>query len=149
MTRSDRSTRHSEAAGGTFRRAQPILFRHCDPAGIVFYPRYFEFVNDLVEAWFDDGLGQPFAEMLRTHGVPTAEIAATFHAPSRHGETLDLALSVTRLGRSSAGIAVRGTHDGAPRFTTRSTLVYVGPDGPVPWPGPLRAAIDSFRTEET
>src|SRR5260370_493059 len=30
-----------------------VLFRHCDPAGIVFYPRYFEMVNDLVEEWFD------------------------------------------------------------------------------------------------
>ncbi|CPO21707.1 4-hydroxybenzoyl CoA thioesterase [Bordetella pertussis] len=28
-----------------------VRFRHCDPAGIVFYPRYFEMINDFVEEW--------------------------------------------------------------------------------------------------
>ena len=30
-----------------------VRFRHFDPAGIVFYPRYFEMINDFVEEWFD------------------------------------------------------------------------------------------------
>ena len=34
-----------------------VGFRHCDPAGIVFYPRYAEMVNDTVEHWFKHGLG--------------------------------------------------------------------------------------------
>jgi 4-hydroxybenzoyl-CoA thioesterase len=33
---------------------QKVLFKHCDPAGVVFYPRYFEMINDCVEALFDD-----------------------------------------------------------------------------------------------
>ena len=37
-----------------------VRFRHCDPAGIVFYPRYFEMINDFVEEWFDKGMGLPF-----------------------------------------------------------------------------------------
>ena len=36
-----------------------VLFKHCDPAGIVFHPRYFETVNDCVAAFFD-ALGDPF-----------------------------------------------------------------------------------------
>ena len=32
-----------------FSFSQDIGFRHCDPAGIVFYPRYFEMMNDAVE----------------------------------------------------------------------------------------------------
>jgi 4-hydroxybenzoyl-CoA thioesterase len=38
---------------------QKVLFKHCDPAGIVFYPRYFEMINDCVEAFFDE-IGTPF-----------------------------------------------------------------------------------------
>ena len=34
----------------------------CDPAGIVFYPRYLEMFNNLVEDWFCDGLKLSFAE---------------------------------------------------------------------------------------
>ena len=29
-----------------------VRFADCDPAGIVFYPRYFEMFNGLVDVWF-------------------------------------------------------------------------------------------------
>ena len=51
---------------------QSILFKHCDPAGIGFYPRYVEIINDAVEALFGDFLGWTFAEIVKTGGVPTA-----------------------------------------------------------------------------
>ena len=35
-----------------FKYAIDIGFRHCDPAGIVFYPRYFEMMNDAIEIFF-------------------------------------------------------------------------------------------------
>ena len=37
-----------------FRQSQDITFRQCDPAGIVFYPRYFEMMNDAIERFFSD-----------------------------------------------------------------------------------------------
>lgn len=36
-----------------FTFTQKVLFKHCDPAGIVFYPRYFEIINDCIEAFFE------------------------------------------------------------------------------------------------
>ena len=33
-----------------------VQFAHCDPAGIVFYARYFEIINEVVEDWFEDAL---------------------------------------------------------------------------------------------
>jgi 4-hydroxybenzoyl-CoA thioesterase len=39
---------------------QKVLFKHCDPTGIVFYPRFFEMINDAVEAMFSDLLDRPF-----------------------------------------------------------------------------------------
>jgi len=59
-----------------FTYTQKVMFQHCDPAGIVFYPRYFEMVNATVEEWFDQVIGFGFPTM---HGpmkvaVPTAAL---------------------------------------------------------------------------
>lgn len=127
-----------------FLRQELVRFQHCDPAGIVFYPRAFEMINATVEDWFAS-LGMPFARMHgpEGHGVPTAEISAAFRHPMRLGETLDLALRLVRLGRSSAGVQVTASCAGAPRFEARSTLVWVNMDTgrPAPWPEELRARM--------
>ena len=57
---------------------QKVLFKHCDPAGIVFYPRYFEMVNDCVEAFFDEALGLPFEDLHDSGAMPTAQIQTKF-----------------------------------------------------------------------
>ena len=41
----------------TYTRHIRIEFNHCDPAGIVFYPRYFEMTNSVVENFFADVVG--------------------------------------------------------------------------------------------
>ena len=40
-----------------------VRFADVDPAGIVFYPRYFEMLNGAVEDWFAQQLGLDFATM--------------------------------------------------------------------------------------
>lgn len=121
---------------------QKVLFKHCDPAGIVFYPRYFEMINDCVEAFFDDDLGLPFARLHKIGGVPTAQISTRFHAPSRHGDALILSLFVTRAGRSSLALAFRATCDGDIRFAATSTLVLVDENGrPTPWPDTIKQKL--------
>ena len=125
-----------------FEMPQKVKFKHCDPAGIVFYPRYFEMINDCVEAFFDDGLAHPFEDLHRSGGVPTADISVQFTAPSRHGDRLILALSCLRLGRTSLEIEVEATCEGQRRFIARSVLVLVDANGrPVPWPSDLRGRL--------
>ena len=122
---------------------QKVKFKHCDPAGIVFYPRYFEMINDCVEAFFDEAVGVPFEDLHRSGGVPTAEISVQFTEPSRHGDRLELALTCTRLGRSSLGIEVEATCAGNRRFLSRSTLVLIGADGKsTPWPEAIRRQLE-------
>ena len=124
-----------------FIQSQKVLFKHCDPAGIVFYPRYFEMINDCVEAFFDD-LGFPFEDLHRQGGVPTAEISIEFKTPSRHGDRLVLGLRCMRLGRSSLGIETTATCSGSERFRATQTLVLVDEGGkPIPWSDDLRAAL--------
>ena len=125
-----------------FHFPQKVLFKHCDPAGIVFYPRYFEMLNDCVEAFFDEVLGLPFETLHATGGVPTAEITTRFLAPSHHGNHLIIALTVTRVGRSSLGLMFTADCGDEPRFTARSTLVLLGENGrPRPWPEGVRQIL--------
>ena len=138
----------SDPFAPAFAIEQKVLFKHCDPAGIVFYPRYFEMMNDLVEAFFDRALGAPFEVLLRTHGVPTATIRATFHAPSRHGDLLTLTAAPTRVGGASMDMALAATCGGEPRFTAESTLVHVDTEGrPERWPDAIRSAAGALVPE--
>ncbi|MEO1677204.1 MAG: thioesterase family protein [Pseudomonadota bacterium] len=128
-----------------FRFLQKVLFKHCDPAGIVFYPRYFEMLNDAVEAMFSDLLDYPFEGMHPEAGVPTAQIEIRFTAPSRHGDALALDVTIGRIGGSSLGLETRAICADETRFEARHTLVHVGATGrPARWPDPLRARVEDL-----
>jgi 4-hydroxybenzoyl-CoA thioesterase len=129
------------------------MFQHCDPAGIVFYPRYFEMINAVVETFFRAALDWPFATMHGTErvGVPMGRIAADFHAASRLGDWLDWRLHVTRLGRSSADVEITAHCGDTPRLTATGTLVLVDLDAMKsrPWPAARREALNRYGKEPT
>ena len=124
---------------------QKVRFQHCDPAGIVFYPRYFEMINATVEEWFAQRLGVPFEILHGALGaaVPTASISVDFHAPSRLGDVLEFSLRPTRIGRSSVRLSIATTCGGEKRLTMELTLVFTteGAGKPDSWPADLRARI--------
>ncbi|MCE9665919.1 acyl-CoA thioesterase [Halomonas sp. M5N1S17] len=125
-----------------FTTLRKVRFQHCDPAGIVFYPRYFELLNSVVEDWFAEVVGHDFNELHVTSrtGVPTASLATDFHAPSRLGETLRFELTVRRVGRTSLALRMTARCGDQPRLTCDSTLVLVDLDSgrPLPWPDAMR-----------
>lgn len=128
----------------SFSLSQKVLFKHCDPAGIVFYPRYFEMINDAVEVFFDDVVGASFETMHSTHGVPTVQIASKFVTASRHGDVLDISVIPTRLGNASLDLAVTATCVGQVRFISTLTLVYVRKDMSTErWPNEMRIILNS------
>ena len=122
-----------------------IEFNHCDPAGIVFYPRYFEMLNSVVENFFRDVAKHPFeAMMLDDTGVPTARTEMTFTAPSRLGEVLDWRLSVARLGRAALDLTVEAWGADQRRLTAEITVVHIKTGRPKAWPEAVRARIAQF-----
>ena len=125
-----------------FTASQKVLFRHCDPAGIVFFPRYAEMVNDTVEALFAERFDWPFERIHRDGAVPTAQINLSFTAPSRHGDHLDLGVTVERIGGASLALTTRATCDGQTRFVAEQVLVYVDAQGiPQGWPDTFRRKV--------
>ena len=127
---------------------QKVLFKHCDPAGIVFYPRYFEMINDLVEVFFSDALKYPFETIHKTNGVPTVEISIKFPAASRHGDILDICLEPQKIGRTSCNINITAQCDNHIRFLSSLTLVHVNDEGrPSCWPEFVFEQITKFINE--
>ncbi len=132
----------------SFDHPQKVLFKHCDPAGMVFYPRFFEMINDTVEAFFAE-CGLPFDRLHKANAIPTVAIATEFMAPCRLGDDLNLTLSCTKLGRTSLGLRVAARGADGPRFEAQSTIVFTKLGGqPTPWPDPLRTEF-SRHLEET
>lgn len=131
-----------------FLRDEKILFRHCDPAGIVFYPRYFEMMNDTVEAFFDH-IGHPFEKLHHGGAVPTAQLEARFTHPSRHGDRLRFALWLARLGKASAHLRIVASTGQELRMIFRSVLVLVDAQGrPCPWSGDIHHAFKPYLKNE-
>jgi len=135
---------------GAYHTKIPVRFADCDAAGIVFYPRYLEMFNGLVEDWFRNELHSSFTEIVtnRGWGLPTVHLEVNFVAPSRFDETLSATLRVRSLGTSSMGldIVLRGPDNGD---RVRGEVVLVLIDRPaqraIPWPTDLRARILAFR----
>jgi 4-hydroxybenzoyl-CoA thioesterase len=141
-------------------RSVTIEWGDCDPAGIVFYPRYFALFDASTGALFASVLGMTKFEMLRHYaviGFPMVDTRAQFHVPNRFGDVVRIETQVTALRRSSFDIAHRILRaDGALSAEGAETRVWAAkhPDDPdriksVPLPpdlverlthGPQRAA---------
>ncbi|WP_425404958.1 acyl-CoA thioesterase [Hwanghaeella sp.] len=132
-----------------------VLFRHCDVAGIVFYPRYVEMVNDVIERWLDEALGCSFKEMhLERHaGIPTVRLEVDYLAPASLGDVLEFHLTLREIGKSSFKTRLIAMHGETKVMEVRSTLVWVrsgnafkdeGEMKAQPIPADIRANMEKF-----
>lgn len=129
---------------------RPIRFAECDPAGIVFFPRFLEMMNDLTEDWFEQGLGIPFDELhfVHRHGVPLVHTHVEFLKACRMGERLALELGIESLGRSSMVLRIRGLVGGEERLRLRHKLAMVTVESArlraTPIPDDYRSRMERF-----
>lgn len=88
----------------TNRKEIQIEWGDCDPFGIVFFPRYFEYFDACTNALFHRALGIKKAEMLRRYkiaGIPLVQASCNFFAPSSFGDVVHVDSAVTEWGTSS------------------------------------------------
>lgn len=98
MTRSDQGEQHR-----INRRNLRIEWGDCDPAGIVYFPRYFEIFDACTAAAFE-AAGLPKPQLIKTFGIigiPAVDIRASFHAPCTFGEDILVETQLGEWGRSS------------------------------------------------
>jgi 4-hydroxybenzoyl-CoA thioesterase len=132
-----------------FSREVRIRFSHSDPAGIVYYPNYFDMFNSVIEDWFADALGVDYPTQIAEYrrGFPTVHAACDFIAPSRMGETLTLTLLIEGIGRSSLKLAIHGHVAAVERLRASLVLVIISLDTgkSIPIPADLRRSFEAYR----
>jgi 4-hydroxybenzoyl-CoA thioesterase len=117
------------------RRSVTIEWGDCDPAGIVFFPRYFAMFDASTAALFAAALGYDKFAMRKRFGIvgfPIVDTSAKFILPSRYGETVTIESSISRFGRSSFGVAHRLLRGEDLAIEASETRVWaaVDPDDP-------------------
>ena len=134
-----------------FTLRRQVEFNHCDPAGIVFYPRYYEMISALVERFFADACGMGWGQMTQGGtGTPMGEIRIRFAAPSRLEDWLDLSLTVRAIGRASATFDLACHCAGELRFSGEATVIHAtlgdstAPGRALRWPEALRSEMSRY-----
>lgn len=102
-----------------------IRFADCDPAGIVYFPRFFERVHGLVEDWIDDRLGLSHAGIIGQDrmGLGYAHASADFSTPGRDGDLLQGAVLVPRIGEHSLALTIPLYRSTTPILTMNLVMV--------------------------
>jgi 4-hydroxybenzoyl-CoA thioesterase len=115
----------------TNRRKVRIEWGDCDPAGIVFYPRYFEMFETCIATLFERATGMTKYQMLQAYafsGYPVVQARAQFLAPAKYGDDVVAETSISEFRRSSFDVqhkVFNGENLAVEGFETR---VWVGRD---------------------
>ena len=86
------------------RRQLTIEWGHCDPAGIVFNPRFFEMFDASTWMLFETALGVKQQELAATYGIigiALVDARANFMKPAKFGDVIEIASRVKEFRRSS------------------------------------------------
>lgn len=125
--------RSNSGAGEIFnmaslKRTVRIEWGDCDPAGIVFYPRYIAMFDHSTTLLIEATLGARKRELYRTYafdGYPVVENRARFLKPTRFGDDVVIETRFAQLGRSSFKLAHRLTLEGELAVEGFETRVWV------------------------
>ena len=119
-----------------FRRQFIIEWGHCDPAGIVFDSRFFEFFDWNAWLLFEAALGVRPADLSRTYGIvgiPLVDARARFLKPAKFNDAADVTSEVSEFRRSSFEVRHTISIGGELAVEGSETRVWAAqdPDNPV------------------
>src|SRR5579863_5293497 len=113
------------------RRRFTIEWAHCDPAGIVFNGRFFEFFDWGTWILFEAALGvrpPDLSAAFGIMGIPLVNAGARFIAPARFGDVVEMTSQVSAFRRSSFDVAHRIEIRGAVAVEGTETRVWATRD---------------------
>ena len=138
----------------TFKVTRKIRFGQTDAAGITFYPRLVEMINDIVEDFFADAVKFSYKEMIveTDYGVPTVNLNVTFKSPAELEDYVDWYLVVTKIGRSSFSVLIDAKVGEKEILTADVKLVYIKGKGNImkshPLPDHVREVMQDYLVQE-
>jgi len=116
-------------------RTTRIEWGDCDPAGIIFYARYFAIFETSTTMLIERALGMSKFDYLKTYGFlghPLVETRARFRLPTRYGDEVSIETAVVACSTSSFKVEHRLTKAGALAVEGFETRVWAirHPDDP-------------------
>ena len=128
-----------------------IQWGDCDEAGIVFYPRYFYWMDSAFQGLMRvHGLNQrKLRSTFGMAGTPLVNATANFLSPATYDDPLVVAAGIARWGNSSFEVGFTGTVAGRPVFEGRETRVWLVPTGAKPKAGAIPEAFRKVMGEPT
>jgi 4-hydroxybenzoyl-CoA thioesterase len=109
-------------------RTTRIEWHQCDPAGIIFYARYYDIFDTSTTMLLERAIGMKKIEYLKAYAIaghPLAETRAKFRQPTRFGDEVEIETKVVACGTSSFKLEHRLTRDGALAVEGAETRVWV------------------------
>ena len=132
----------------SFEAIRVLRFGDCDPAGIAYFPRYFDLLNGVIEDWWG-AMGHPWKILFgqRRIGLPTVRFEVDFRAPAFLGDELRFSLAIKRIGKKSIDLDHLVRREGSILWQASQVVVATSLDGhrSITWPDDLRAALVSFQ----
>jgi 4-hydroxybenzoyl-CoA thioesterase len=113
------------------RRQLRVEWGHCDPAGIVFNSRFFEFFDWSTWLMFEAALRVPPSELEGVYGImglPLVDAKARFIKPAKFNDVVEIASQVSEFRRSSFDVAHRLYVDGELAVDGSETRVWTARD---------------------
>src|SRR3954468_9598400 len=129
-----RPNRLGTASMFVHRRDVQIQWGDCDPANIVYYPRYFEMFDDSTSIMFE-AAGFSKQDIVKKYGlvgIPMVDTRAKSHIASTHGDWIIIESRVEKFGRSSFEVTHKVFKGASLAIEAFETRVLVGrhPDDP-------------------
>lgn len=104
----------------------PIMFHDVDPAGTAYYPRLVDLCHQAFEAFFNARIGPAYSKVIASGtGFPTVHFEADFVQPIRHGDTIEVGVRVSEVGRTSITIAYEARRGKTVLFKAKNVVVVV------------------------
>lgn len=114
----------------TYVRTWIIEWGDCDPAGIVYFPRFFAAFDTSTHRLLEAALGKRAADIIRENGItgwPLVDISARFMRPASFGDAVEIETRVTRVGKSSFSLAHRLTYNNDLCIEVTEVRVWAAP----------------------
>lgn len=112
-----------------YRRKIVVEWGHCDPAGIVYHPRFIEYLDGSVIGLFETALGMrkyAMREAYGMYGIPIVDLNVRFVGACRFGDEIEAHTAITAMNRSSMHLRVILTRQGRTMVDCSQMRVWCG-----------------------
>ena len=111
-----------------FTLRRKIKWGESDPAGIVYTPRFHDYLMEAIDAWLETVIGIDWFRLNTEMGLgsPMVHTSIDYHSPVRPGDILDVKVTLDHIGSSAYTLEIGGYKaDGTHVFQGKAVSVVI------------------------